>query len=68
MPPRSRIDARRPPDGGEPPLNLAAEAGEHAADCPVCWDGNASACPVGLALSHALAASGADHTETAVDG
>jgi len=52
----SRIDAQSDSTDREPLPNVSAEQTAHVTVCPICRDGNIRSCPVGLALSHALAA------------
>lgn len=49
MPNRDSSDA-------EASATLAAELESHLAACPACRQGDPAACPVALALAHALAA------------
>ena len=63
MPAAEPTAVRSAPTEPMPPVGLASELEAHVAECPICRDGNLSACPVGLALSHALAAPAASGEE-----
>lgn len=63
MPAADPTAVRSGPADPGPPLRLAPELEAHVAACPICRDGNLSACPLGLALSHALIAGTASGDE-----